>query len=209
MADAGAVELPLFELPVVLLPGELLPLHVFEERYKAMIGHCLEQDRPFGVLLSDEDGARGVGCTAEIAEVLDHFDDGRLNIVVLGAAPFRVLDRNETESFPTATVEPIDLAAEPEEQDAEASERARIAFETLARDAAESPEEVAQAPEGDCYSIAARITLPADAKQVLLESRSEAERMRILARSLEAVVEAMRRSNTVAEVAKSNGHARL
>ncbi len=81
-------ELPLFELPLVLLPGELLPLHIFEERYKAMVAHSLERDEPFGIVFTDEDsGAADVGCTAAVADVLERFDDGRLNIVVAGGIP--------------------------------------------------------------------------------------------------------------------------
>ena len=88
------IELPLFELPVVLLPGELMPLHIFEERYKRMIGHCLETEEPFGIVLRDDDGsARRIGCTARVTEVLERFDDGRMDIVVTGEEPFRVLER--------------------------------------------------------------------------------------------------------------------
>ena len=83
--DEGATELPIFELPVVLLPGELMPLHIFEERYKRMIGHCLETEEPFGIVLRDDElGARRIGCTARVTEVIEQFDDGRMNIVVTG-----------------------------------------------------------------------------------------------------------------------------
>jgi len=210
VADEAPVELPLFDLPIVLLPGELVPLHIFEERYKAMIDHCLERDEPFGVVLSDEDeGAHAIGCTAEVTEVLERFDDGRLNIVVAGRVPFRVLDRHETELFPAGVVEPIDLGDEPLETDVDAKKRAMTAFADLAREAAEDPDAVVELPEGDSYDIAGRITLPPETKQKLLETRSEAERMRILARALEAVLQAVGRSRKIAEAAQSNGHARL
>jgi Lon protease-like protein len=210
VAAEGPVELPLFDLPIVLLPGELVPLHIFEERYKAMIAHCLDRDEPFGIVLSDdEEGTRDVGCTAEIAEILERFEDGRLNLVVSGGAPFRVLDRHEAELFPAGTVEPIDLASEPEDGDPEARERALGAFAELAREAAEDPDAVVELPDGDSYAIAGRITLPPETKQMLLETRSEGERMRTLANALEAVQKALSRSRKVAETAKSNGHARL
>ncbi|MFI5123138.1 MAG: LON peptidase substrate-binding domain-containing protein, partial [Vicinamibacteria bacterium] len=80
MAGAG-LELPIFELPLVLLPGELLPLHIFEERYKRMIARCLEDGEPFGIVFRDDDGgARRIGCEARVTEVTGRFDDGRLNI---------------------------------------------------------------------------------------------------------------------------------
>src|SRR6266508_1451386 len=98
MADQG-VELPIFELPMVILPGELLPLHIFEERYQRMIGHCLEASEPFGIVFRDDEGtAHRIGCTARVTEVLERFDDGRMNIVVTGEQPFKVLERyKETE----------------------------------------------------------------------------------------------------------------
>ena len=57
--DADGVELPIFELPLVLLPGELLPLHIFEERYKRMIGRALDDGEPFGIVFRDDEGAAG------------------------------------------------------------------------------------------------------------------------------------------------------
>src|SRR3989338_7260531 len=84
MMDA---RLPLFPLQAVLLPGELLPLHIFEERYKLMIGECLEEERPFGVVLVEAHGIRKVGCTARITRLLEKFPDGRMNILTLGGAP--------------------------------------------------------------------------------------------------------------------------
>src|SRR5215213_2402268 len=108
MAGDG-LELPIFELPLVLLPGELLPLHIFEERYKRMIARCLDQGEPFGIVFRDEElGARRVGCEARVTEVTERFDDGRLNIVVTGERPFRVLDRFESSDYPAGEVEPVE-----------------------------------------------------------------------------------------------------
>jgi Lon protease-like protein len=203
-------ELPLFELPVVLLPGELMPLHIFEERYKAMVAHSLEHDEPFGIVFRDEEtGAADIGCTAIVAEVLERFDDGRLNIVVAGGTPFAIIDRFEAPDFPAATVELVDLDAEPDDGDPEAAEQALAAFDELAREAADDPDDVADPGEGDSYAIAARITLPAETKQKLLETRSEGERIRLLARALEAVLNAVRRSQKLADVAQTNGHGQL
>ncbi len=95
----------------MLLPGELLPLHIFEERYKRMIARCLEDGEPFGIVFrDDEGGARRVGCEARVTEVIERFDDGRLNIIVTGERPFRVLDRFEAPDYPAGEVEPVDAA---------------------------------------------------------------------------------------------------
>jgi ATP-dependent Lon protease len=85
-------EIGLFPLGIVLLPGEQVPLHIFEPRYRELIGECLERGVPFGLVFADESGMRGVGTEAAVVEVSHRFDDGRLNIVVegrerLGACP--------------------------------------------------------------------------------------------------------------------------
>jgi Lon protease-like protein len=210
VAGGGASELPIFELPVVLLPGELLPLHIFEERYKRMLGHCLDSGEPFGIVFSDEEGgARNVGCTAEVAEVLEHFEDGRMNVVVSGGNPFRVLDRFEGSDFPAGDVELIDEESEPSERDEAAAELARRTFRELASQAGAEPPDIEELADHDAYALAARITLPAETKQVLLETRSEADRMRTLGRALRAVARAVRRQRRIAERARSNGHVKL
>src|SRR3954469_2642180 len=78
---------PLFLLPIVLLPSEVVPLHVFEERYKLMIGECVESDAEFGIVWLADDGLRSVGCTARVTQVLAELEDGRLNILVAGGRP--------------------------------------------------------------------------------------------------------------------------
>ena len=137
-----AGDLPIFELPVVLLPGERIPLHIFEERYKRMVGHSLDENEPFGVVLHDDDGARSIGCTARIEEVLERFDDGRMNIVVSGESPFRVLDRFEAGDYPAGEIELIDEDDEVPPIDEDSAGAAREAFAELAeRATGERPEQ--------------------------------------------------------------------
>jgi Lon protease-like protein len=204
MPDEG-LELPIFELPAVILPGELLPLHIFEDRYKRMIGHCLESEEPFGIVFRDDEGtAHRIGCTARVTEVLERFDDGRLNIVVTGEQPFRVLERFEEAEYPAGEVEPIDGEDELGE-DPEAADMARQAFaELVKRVSGEEPEDL-QLDEEDSYGIAARVELPVETKQALLEQRSEPMRMRMLGTALRALVAAVARSGEIAERAKMNG----
>jgi Lon protease-like protein len=205
MSPDRDTELPIFELPVVLLPGELLPLHIFEERYKRMIGRSLDSGEPFGIVFRDDTGgARNVGCTARVADVLERFEDGRLNIVVTGESPFRVLDRADAPEFPVGEIELIDAADEPDPDDEEAARGARAAFaELLDQVSEEGPSE--EIVEQGAYELAGRIELPADTKQRLLELRSEDERMRLLERALRTVADAVRRSQQIAEAAKGNG----
>jgi Lon protease-like protein len=205
--DSDAVELPIFELPLVLLPGELLPLHIFEERYKRMIARCLEDSEPFGIVFHDtETGARRVGCEARVTEVTERFEDGRLNIVVAGERPFRVLDRYEASGFPAGEVEPIELdpeaAAEPT---VDAATRARAAYAELVRRVGGDEPNPVELEAFDSYGIASRVELPPETKQKLLELRSEPDRMEVVAAALETLVDAVSRSREIAERARMNG----
>lgn len=204
---ADGLELPIFELPLVLLPGELLPLHIFEERYKRMVARCLEDGEPFGIVFRDREGsARRIGCEARVTEVTETFDDGRLNIIVTGERPFRVLDRYESSEYPAGEVEPVDpVALEPEAQAGDAAGRARESFAELVRRVGAEPPEPPELETYDSYGLAARVELPPDTKQRLLELRSEPERMRVLADALGALVDTVRRSREIAERAKVNG----
>jgi Lon protease-like protein len=205
MPDDG-FELPIFELPVVILPGELLPLHIFEERYKRMIGHCLDNAEPFGIVFRDEGGnAHRIGCMARVTEVVERFDDGRMNVVVAGEQPFKVLERFEAGDFPAGEVEPIDASDDREEEDPEAASVAREAFAELVRRVSGEPPDSAELEAENSYGIAARVELPPDTKQALLELRSEPDRMRMLGNALRALVAALARSRDIAERAKMNG----
>jgi Lon protease-like protein len=206
MADDG-VELPIFELPVVILPGELLPLHIFEERYKRMIGYCLENAEPFGIVFRDEEGtAHRIGCMARVTEVLERFEDGRMNVVVAGEQPFKVLERFEAGDFPAGEVEPIQAGDEPElEDDPEASTVAREAFAELVKRVSGEPPDSGELETENSYAIAARVELPPETKQALLELRSEPDRMRVLGKTLRALLAALARAGEIAERAKMNG----
>jgi Lon protease-like protein len=200
------LELPIFELPVVILPGELLPLHIFEERYKRMIGHCLDNAEPFGIVFRDEGGnAHRIGCMARVTEVVERFDDGRMNVVVAGEQPFKVLERFEAGDFPAGEVEPIDASDDPGEEDPEAASVAREAFAELVKRVSGEPPDAGELEGENSYGIAARVELPADTKQALLELRSEPDRMRMLGNALRALVTALARSREIAERAKMNG----
>ena len=96
--------LPLFPLEVVLLPGTPLPLHIFEPRYKEMIGECIANETPFGVIRALEEGIAEVGCTAEIITVTKEYPDGRLDLVVEGKKRFEVLEVNHERSFLQAEI---------------------------------------------------------------------------------------------------------
>ena len=84
-------DFPLFPLELVALPGELVPLHIFEERYKTMMGECLDSGTEFGIVWMADDGLQEIGCACAIERVLERMDDGRINLLARGTRPFRVL----------------------------------------------------------------------------------------------------------------------
>src|SRR3954463_6494983 len=120
-------DFPLFPLGMVALPSELVPLHIFEERYKTMIARCLEDGSEFGIVWLSDDGLREVGCACEIAEVLERMPDGRLNLVARGTRAFRIEARREDPPPPAGTVEFLEDRVEDADDDAAAEAHAAFA----------------------------------------------------------------------------------
>ncbi|MDQ3867029.1 MAG: LON peptidase substrate-binding domain-containing protein [Actinomycetota bacterium] len=196
-------EIGLFPLPLVLLPGEHAPLHIFEPRYKELIGECLEDEVDFGLVLADDEGMRQIGTRAAVVEVLERFPDGRLNIVVEGRDRFRLVELTEGRSFATAEVDDV----EDEGEDPTESERERClaAYDRVVTAADAELEELDRDGDDLAFQIAARIDLGTEAKQDLLELRSERERIVLLAGLLERAAEAVARDREIKSRAASNG----
>jgi Lon protease-like protein len=198
---------PLFPLGIVLLPEEVVPLHIFEDRYKTMIGECLEQEREFGIVWLSDSGLREVGCTAEISELLETMDDGRMNSLVRGSRPFRLLRRVEELPYPAGDIELLeDDNADPEPASlAETRERYAELVERLT----ESRPDAEQLGGLGAYGIAATIDFALDGKQSLLESRSEEERLTMLSDLIAAAMKRVDYVERAGERAKSNGKIRF
>ena len=196
-------DLGLFPLGLVLVPGEQIPLHIFEPRYRELIGECLDNDSEFGLVLGDDQEIRSVGTTAAVVEVLERHEDGRLDIVVEGRERFQILEETEGRSFRTAQVE--ELVDTGEEPDADEVERCLAAFRRLVETAEAELEESEPGSEGLAYWIAARVDFSVDAKQQLLELLSERERVVRLAELLAQAIGALRFAKTASERAAGNG----
>jgi Lon protease-like protein len=196
-------EIGLFPLGIVLLPTERVPLHVFEPRYRELIGECLETDGEFGMLYADEDGVREVGTLARIAEVLERFDDGRLNVLVEGVQRFRIERMTRGRSFMTAVVEAMDDGSDA--VDAETSSRAAGSFRALAALAGVEADEPDESSPQLSFELAAQVELAPEAKQQLLESVSEHERLTIVAELLDAVRHTLIATRELGDRAKRNG----
>jgi Lon protease-like protein len=202
---------PLFPLGIVLLPTEVVPLHIFEERYKTMIGECLSSESEFGIVWLSDDGLREVGCTARITQVLAEFDDGRSNILVAGGRPFRLLRRIDDMAYPAGEVLMLDDVADDDgDHEAEASEL-ELAAEAHARYADLVEQVTDERPSADdledldAYGMAATIEFEAGPKQELLELRSEPERLAYVRDLFVTMAKRIAQSEEAGELARSNG----
>ena len=195
---------PLFPLGLVLIPHELVPLHIFEERYKLMIGECLERDSEFGIVWLSDDGLKEIGCSARVSKVLERFDDGRLNVLVEGTSPFRLLRRIDDLPYPAGDIEPLedDLQAP---EDAQAIEAARKRYADLVAEVTDERPEPDVLAELDAYGMAATLDVALDAKQMLLELRSERERLEQLEALFSEALGRIRHAERAADRARGNG----
>lgn len=195
-------EIGLFPLGLVLLPGERVPLHIFEERYKELINECLDTESEFGIVLLNSRGTRDVGTRAEVVEVLERYDDGQLDVVVQGTERFNLLEIRSERSFLTAEVSPLadDTPLPPDsEYEACVAEYRRVMQATGVEF-----EEPAPGYLGLAFALASRFHMGVDVKQELLEMRSESARLGRVKELLEASAEAIRKQ-AVEKKASTNG----
>ncbi len=202
MGSPELTDFPLFPLPVVLLPTEVVPLHIFEERYKTMIGECLDDGREFGIVWLADDGLKDIGCTAKVAEVLERMEDGRMNILVRGSSPFRLLRRQEDHVYPAGTIELLDDG--PGEDERAGGEAREGYADLLEQITDERPEEAALA-ELSAYEMASSVDIDLPVKQGLLELRTEGERLALLAKLFRDGIKRLEAAQKISERAQKNG----
>jgi Lon protease-like protein len=200
-------DFPLFPLPIVLLPSEVVPLHIFEERYKAMIARCLDDRSEFGIVWLSDDGLKEIGCTAQVAEVLERALDGRMNILVRGGNPFRLIERQEDLVYPAGTVELLEDG--PAEVEPEVGEESRERYADLLEEITEERPDAGALLELSSYEMAASVDIDPDLKQGLLELRSEEERLRMLAKLFKDGIARLKRARKIADRAHKNGKVSL
>jgi Lon protease-like protein len=200
-------ELGLFPLPLVLLPTERVPLHIFEERYRELIGECLDSGSDFGIVYADDNGLREVGTRALVTEVLGRHADGRMDILVEGGDRFRLTELTSGRSFHTGLVAPIEDDDDPAPSDV--VERALGVFDKL-RELTGSDVDVPDADVAQLsYALAARVELAPDDKLLLLTDVSERSRIDRVCDLLEDALATARRVRGAAERAATNGKVQL
>jgi Lon protease-like protein len=208
---------PLFPLGIVALPSENVPLHVFEDRYKRMIERCLSAapgspEREFGIVWLSDEELKEVGCACEIERLLERMDDGRLNILARGTRPFRLLERQDDLPYPAGVVEFLhdeDGADQPAEADEVAGASARELYRQLVEQATDRQLGEQELCAMGAYEMAGTVEFGTEAKQELLELRSEGARLRLLALLLKAAIKRLELIDRAQARAQSNGKVRF
>jgi Lon protease-like protein len=205
--DRLSQDFPLFPLALVVLPSEIVPLHIFEERYKTMVNECLAREQEFGVVWLADDGLREVGCACRIERLLERTDDGRMNLLTRGTRAFRVLERRGHLPYPAGLIE--FLADRDEETDPALLASAREAYADLVKRATDRDPPSQELGEMGAYEMAATVDFGLDAKQGLLDLRSENARLRLVTRLFRAAIKRLDFVDRAQTRAKSNGKVRF
>jgi Lon protease-like protein len=207
MPDRLSNDFPLFPLGIVALPGELIPLHIFEERYKTMMNECLRSEREFGIVWLSDDGLREIGCACEIDRVLERMDDGRMNLVARGTRPFRVVERQGHLPYPAGVVEFVE--DRPDAPDPKLAQAAHEAYADLVKRATDRDPDAEDLAQMSAYDMAATVDFGLDAKQGLLDLRSESARLRLVTRLFRAAIKRLELVDRAQARARSNGKVRF
>jgi Lon protease-like protein len=205
--DTDDVEtIAIFPLELVLLPGETVPLHIFEERYKRLMGSLRSEGGEFGVVLAEQNEMQEAGCAAVLTGVVEEFDDGRLNVLVEGRRRFHVIevlppDDPETETL-RATVAFFEDA---DDGSPEARNQTLAAFAELMKALGlEQP----QVPGGEVplsFRLAAAVDFGTEIKQAMLESVSETERLSQLAEVATTLLPRVEEQRKRSDAIRGNG----
>ena len=207
MKDMATQLLPIFPLSFVLLPAMPLPLHIFEDRYKEMMGDIIPEEHEFGVVLAKEDGIVNIGCSALVDRVVNRYDDGRLDLLAIGQRRFRIDSIDQDKTYLRATVDYFN------DEDAtdvppDLNQKAAAAFRQLLE--IERPD-VVEEPKLDRSRMSfqlAQYIYDLDKRQTVLSLRSEVERLEFLVKIIPGYIERQARIALAKKVGPQNGHAK-
>lgn len=193
--------IPLFPLELVVFPGQVLSLHIFEQRYKAMIADCRAGGLPFGICLEWEGAVRATGCAVAIQEILREYPDGRLDLVAVGQRRCRVLDTYEDRPYLSGMVEYFDDDDELIDPGLVARAEERF-LQLLALLGAET----GLPQTWSSFHLTQRLDFSLEERQQLLETTSENARLRLLIERLDQLLPALHERRETRRRAQTNGH---
>ena len=201
--------IPLFPLSVVLFPGQALPLHIFERRYRLMTRHCMETQSPFGIIFVHEGNIAQTGCSALIVKTLKEYEDGRSDILTAGQQSFRLIRTHEEKPYLEADVEYLeeDFSGVDPAVSAQLGQLFNQCHQILYEQ--EGPPFESDGSTSFAYHVASELPVDVAFRQSLLEIRSEAERQLRLASRLTEWYPQLQGRERVRGKATGNGHAKL
>jgi ATP-dependent Lon protease len=197
--------LPLFPLQLVLFPHTPLPLHIFEERYKEMMGEIRKTNSEFGVVQAGEKGIVNTGCSATIERVIQDYDDGRMDLLAIGRRRFEIMSLNDDKPYLRAEIQFFD-DDDPASGPEDLQQKAIAGFDQLRE--LEGVEVIGTPKPGDpqlSFQLA-QLVPDLDFRQVLLATRSEAERIKALAMFFPQYLERQRYTAQMKALSRRNGH---
>jgi Lon protease-like protein len=196
--------LPLFPLRLVVFPRTPLPLHIFEERYKEMVGEAIREKSEFGIVLAKDDGIVNAGCTVVVKEVLKTYPDGRMDILTRGVRRFEILGLNEDKAYLRGEVQFFD-DDDSGPAPAELREKALAQYHRLQEAGELQTFEPEAADEQLSFQLAQAVE-DLDFLNVLLRNRSESQRLEQLTDYLTRQVPKLRAAARMRKLAPLNGH---
>lgn len=205
----NAARIPLFPLSIVLFPGQAVPLHIFEPRYREMTQHCIETQSPFGIVFTHEENLAEIGCTAIILKTLKEYEDGRSDILTAGQSAFRMMGTHEEKSYLEADVEFLEedfagIDSVVSAQLVQLFDRChRILYEE------EAPRFETEGGISLAYHVSSELPVDVAFRQTLLEERSEATRQRLLLDRLADWYPQLEKRESVRGKASGNGYHKL
>jgi len=207
--STNPVRIPLFPLDIVLFPGQAVPLHIFEPRYRQMTRYCIDSQNPFGIVRATGVTLAQTGCSAMIIKVLKEYEDGRSDILTAGQNAFRLLRTHEEKPYMEADVEYL------EEDfigvDFAVSERLEELCDQCHRliYGQDAPKFETEGGISLAYHVASELPIELAMRQKLLEIRSESERQAQLVSHLTEWYPRLQRRERVRGKAAGNGHGKL
>ena len=205
--------LPLFPLPLVIFPGELIPLHIFEERFKDLVRACIGPDlvtansSPFGISLTEQRSIRPIGCAVHIERVLKAYPDGKLDIAVVGATRYEMVSLSQERSYPEIAVRFFeDLPGATKRYLQEHAITLHIRLIELVKGRPPTLNYPLDSQLSFVLAHEAGLDLPQ--RQLLLEMRSENQRLEYLIKYYQSLIPSLAEKSEVQERIRANGFLR-
>jgi len=199
---------PLFPLQLVFFPGDKLPLHIFEPRYREMIKECLDSASAFGIVSFIENKVSKVGTFADIEKVEMTYDNGNYDVVCRGGDRFMCHSYNSTRTFLQGSVTKFHDELEQTQHTLDLRNQVLSLFNKMAELAILKPDKSSLAQPENSFGFGHLIGFDLAQKQNLLEIKTERDRLQFIKEQIERLIPKLEAFQDTRDLVKSNGHFR-